>query len=943
VIVDDCCSSNCIEILCPTNLVVPCQQTAGPPGAFVTLPPPRATNHCGDHVLPTTQQWRCTPPPASPNQPVFFPPGTNTVVWCLYDGAAQIDCCCFDVIVVNCPTQPSNCRPQIICPTNIQVQCEGHNGAIVFFPPPRVIDPCGLVTATNCTAVSGTFFPNGKTTVACCITWMDPATGKQEYECCCFEVIVRCCQPCETTLRCPPDMTIDCPGASGYVLNYSAFGTNTCEPTVLDCFPPPGAVIYGATNVCCVLKTTSGVFLDRCCFKVNVNDTTPPVIDCPPDITVISSNCRPVAVAIPVVGAKDNCDPNPTVTCTPILNAYPCGTTAITCTATDSAGNAASCTFKVIIVCPGGTEIICPPDIFVECAAPTGVVVNYSVQVTNRCTNIVSVSCTPPSGSVFAPGFHTVCCTAADANKETNQCCFKVTVLADTVTPQITCPSNIVVISPNCTPIDVLYPAPTASDNCQLDHVTCTPPSGSLFTIGTTPVVCCAVDKAGNSNCCNFTVTVRCPPNDCVQVICPSNIVVDCAGPNGAVVNYSAHAIDTCTGALLPIVCSKPPGNFPTGTTTVCCTNVTAGVAKWCCFTVTVNRDTVPPVINCPTNIYVFCAKPNGTKVNYTVTATDNCTAAVSITCVPPSGSHFPIGCTNVTCTAADSAGNASSYTFKICVLPQGCYVQNPSFELLNANLPAPNACGDPINFAVGWSAVGGTPDLWRPPFASLAPGNCRGQERPCQGTNYAGLEGGYTTTGVFTTEAMMGTIIAPLANGPKFRLRACLSLAESSSGPVFLEFVLASSANPAQQQVIHQTWVTQKNGWVQYQPPCFMVPTNGNWDRLIIRAAQVPPTVAPYKVGYVYVDNVNICCCHGIIGPPILTDTTVTVVWDGRGQLQAARGLSDTIEWSDVNTPVEYDPETDTYRTTMPRPPSNLFFRVMSPDDTVGCSECGG
>src|SRR5205823_13379676 len=167
----------------------------------------------------------------------------------------------------------------------------------------------------------------------------------------------------------------------------------------------------------------------------------------------------------------------------------------------------------------------------------------------------------------------------------------------------------------------------------------------------------------------------------------------------------------------------------------------------------------------------------------------------------------------------------SSTCTFKVCVLRQGCYLYNPSFELLLPNLPAANNCGDPIAFALGWSALTGTPDLWRPPFSSMVPGNCRGRENPCDGTNYAGLEGGYTSSGTFVTEEMMGTLMAPLNNGKQFRLIACLSLAESSPGPVMVEFVLANSANLAQQQVIEQVWVTKVNGWLNYQPPCFTVP----------------------------------------------------------------------------------------------------------------------
>jgi hypothetical protein len=276
-------------------------------------------------------------------------------------------------------------------------------------------------------------------------------------------------------------------------------------------------------------------------------------------------------------------------------------------------------------------------------------------------------------------------------------------------------------------------------------------------------------------------------------------------------------------------------------------------------------------------------------------------------------------------------------------VLRQGCYLYNPSFEILAANLPAPVVCGDPIGFAIGWSALSGTPDLWRPPFASIVPGNCRGRENPCQGTNYAGLEGGYTSSGGFVTEQMMGTLIAPLNNGQQFRLRACLSLAGSSPGPVFLEFVLANSADLTQQQVIHQVWVTQREGWMQYQPPCFRVPREGHWDRLIIRMAQAIPGTQRYQVGYAYVDNVNICCCKPVLRPPTVHDGSVVVTWSGRGQLQGTKTLDLPIDWQDINTPVDYDPQTDEYSTKIPLSSENLFFRVLGADGTIECTECGG
>lgn len=944
-VIVDCCSTNCIEIICPTNMVVRCQDNTARPGAFVDIPRPRATNHCGD--LPANLQWRSMPA-QTPGQPNFFPPGTNTVVWCATDAAGNVHCCSFDIVVINCPQTTDQCRPEIICPKDVQIQCEGPNGGFAFFEDPKVIDPCGLVVSISMTHSSGSFFPNGKTTVAACITYKDPVTGDYLTDCCSFDVIVRCCPPptnCVSRIDCPGDRVIDCPGPNGTVLNYSVFGTNTCEETRVICNPPPGTIIFGPTNVFCKLTTTSGQVLTQCWFKVIVKDTVPPAIYCPADITATSSNCGPVAIALPVITAADDCDPNPRVRCVPDTNVFPCGLTTVICVATDYSGNENKCSFNVTVLCDSRTEIRCPEDILITCAAPTGAVVNYTIYATNKCTNIVSISCSPPSGSVFLPGTHPVGCQVVDGFGETNRCGFKVTVRPDDVPPTIVCPNDVVVNSPNCAPVDVLYPLPTATDNCAVDYVRCTPPPGSPFSVGTQTVTCWAWDKAGNSNRCSFKVTVRCPSNDCVRIICSTNILMECAGPNGAVVTYNSYAINTCTGGILPVTCSKPSGSvFPIGLTTVYCTNVTAGVMQTCFFDVVVRRDVEPPVINCPTNIHILCARPNGTSVPYNVTATDKCDPTPTITCIPPSGSVFLPGCTNVTCVATDDAGNSSTCTFKVCVVREGCYLTNPSFELLAPNLAAAAPCGDPIGFATGWKALSGTPDLWRPPYASFAPGNCRGRERPCQGTNYAGLEGGYTSSGGFATEAMMGTLVAPLTPGERFRLRSCLSLAESSPGPVLVEFVLANSADPTQQAVIHQVWVTQRDGWMQFQPPCFTVPRVGNWDRLIIRAARAPAGTPPYQPGYVYVDNVNICCCKPELQPPVIRDGgTVVVAWTGRGQLQGAKALSDNIDWQDVNTPVEYDPETDVSTTKFPMSAENLFFRVVGAEgEPVECSECG-
>jgi hypothetical protein len=48
----------------------------------------------------------------------------------------------------------------------------------------------------------------------------------------------------------------------------------------------------------------------------------------------------------------------------------------------------------------------------------------------------------------------------------------------------------------------------TGGDGCSATTIVCTPPSGSFFSIGTTPVLCTATDECGNVTSCSFNVTV---------------------------------------------------------------------------------------------------------------------------------------------------------------------------------------------------------------------------------------------------------------------------------------------------------------------------------------------------------------------------------------------------------------------------------------------------
>ena len=131
-----------------------------------------------------------------------------------------------------------------------------------------------------------------------------------------------------------------------------------------------------------------------------------------------------------------------------------------------------------------------------------GAVVNFPAPATSG--DCGTVTCSPPSGSLFPVGTTTVTCSSPGVQSVT----FNVTV-NDTEPPKITCPADIVVVTSGGSGTTVVnYPAPVVTDNCPGASAICVPPSGSTLPTGITTVTCTATDAAGNKSICAFQITV---------------------------------------------------------------------------------------------------------------------------------------------------------------------------------------------------------------------------------------------------------------------------------------------------------------------------------------------------------------------------------------------------------------------------------------------------
>src|SRR5207247_157655 len=99
---------------------------------------------------------------------------------------------------------------------------------------------------------------------------------------------------------------------------------------------------------------------------VTVVDTTPPRVTCPGDMSVQTTNAAGAAVTY-IASAADPCG-LASFDCSPRSgSAFSVGMTPVTCAATDSVGNANSCSFQVTITLSSAPVITCPPGVEVQC------------------------------------------------------------------------------------------------------------------------------------------------------------------------------------------------------------------------------------------------------------------------------------------------------------------------------------------------------------------------------------------------------------------------------------------------------------------------------------------------------------------------------------------------------------------------------------------------
>jgi hypothetical protein len=550
-------------------------------------------------------------------------------------------------------------------PANITVEATGP-GTPVIYPLPTAIDPERGPVPVNCIPFPGPF-PVRTTVVSC--TAQD-SMGKVSTAT--FTVTV--------TDKLPPvfgpvsDVVVEATGPAGAAVTLAPVATDLVDGALTaTCVPASGSTFaLGTTSATCTATDAHGNSSSTQ-LTVTVRDTTPPALTVGADVTVeaTSHSGATVAYAAPTAHDLVDGDLSGSVHCLPASGTtFATGTTTVSCTVADAAGNAATKSLSIKVFDSTGPTFTAPADVTVEADGASGAFVTYPVPTaTDTVDGQVPVTCVPSSGSLFPIGETLVHCLASDEPGNVTTKTFKVTV-TDVSPPQLGgVPAGGLVEATGLAGAIVTYATPSATDTVDgVLPVSCLPASGSLFPLGLNVVLCQATDSSGHVAQASFPVTVvdTTPP----LLTLPGPLTAEATGPAGAAVTFALAATDLVAGPT-PVLCSASSGDvFPLGSTIVQCSTADLfGNTSTGAFTILVKDTTAPTLTGVPAAQTVPATSATGAVVTYAPpTATDLAGGAIPVSCVPASGSTFPLGTTTVTCTAVDAAGNTAKATFTVTV-----------------------------------------------------------------------------------------------------------------------------------------------------------------------------------------------------------------------------------------------------------------------------------
>ncbi len=521
------------------------------------------------------------------------------------------------------------------------------------------------------------------------------------------------------------NVTASATGPAGAVVTFTATASDAADGVLPAlCSPPSGSTFaLGLTTVQCSATDVAGN-VGAGTFGVRVADATAPTLSLPAPITAEATSPAGAAVTY-TASAVDVVDGAVDPRCTPPSGAtFPLGTTLVTCSPVDRAGNGAAGSFTVTVQDRTAPSLTLPQGIVAEATGASGASVTFATSAQDLVDGAVGSVCDVQSGWTFPIGATTVTCSAFDTSGNRASGTFDVTV-QDTTAPKLSLPSAITAQAVDATGADVVFaPIPSATDLVDGSvAVTCTPGSGTRVSLDAPVTVTCSATDA-HHNTATGTFTVAVVDNIAPRLTLPSNLTIEATGVPGADLTFQASAADAVDGAVT-VTCKRgsetlagSPAGFTSSTPyvldemamVICSATDRHANTATGGFTVSV-VDTTPPGLTVPASVTAEASGASGAVVFFAATALDLVDGGLAPTCLPASGSTFPLGATTVTCTATDAHRNAAASTFTVTAEatgPGGAAVTYTATatDLVSGALPASCLPASGSTFQLGTSTV---------------------------------------------------------------------------------------------------------------------------------------------------------------------------------------------------------------------------------------------
>ena len=428
-----------------------------------------------------------------------FPLGTTTVLVTASDTRNNSATASFTVTVRD------TTAPVVAAHANVIAEAMGALGAVVNYAAASATDAVTASPAITYSQDSGTVFPLGTTTVTIGATDAagNTATGA-------FTVTVR-----DTTgpvVTVPANLVAEATsaaGAAGAAVSFAVSASDAVDGPA-DAVPDhaSGSIFPLGTTTVLVTASDTGNHSATASFTVTVRDTTAPVVAAHANVVVEAMGALGAVVNYSAASATDAVTASPAITYSQDSGTvFPLGTTTVTISATDAAGNTAAGAFTVTVRDTTGPVVTVPANLVAEATSAAGAAVSFAVSASDAVDGPADALPDHASGSIFPLGTTTVLVTASDTGNHSATASFTVTV-RDTTPPVVVPPANLT--APATSPGGALvnYPAATAMDAVGVVSLTYSQNSGTIFPIGTTAVTATAMDAANNAGTATFNVTV---------------------------------------------------------------------------------------------------------------------------------------------------------------------------------------------------------------------------------------------------------------------------------------------------------------------------------------------------------------------------------------------------------------------------------------------------